>query len=183
MSGVEMDLSQHRYASVGGAAAAYCQLVAGVVGRMCVRIFGFESDDALERADSLGAALQLINILRDVREDASMGRVYLPRTSSPASASPRRRCSPASPTAPGPRWSSLRPPAPAACTRRASRSAAHIPGPARACVRTMAGIYSGILDRIEAEPELPLRQRVRLSSGEKAEVMVRSWAAAARAGR
>ena len=78
MSGVEMDLSLRRYAS-WEELRGYCQLVAGVVGRMCVRIFGFESDDALERANSLGAALQLINILRDVREDASMGRVYLPQ--------------------------------------------------------------------------------------------------------
>jgi phytoene/squalene synthetase len=46
----------------------------------------------------------------------------------------------------------------------------------------MAGIYSGILDRIEAEPELPLRQRVRLSSAEKAGVMLRSWASSTTAG-
>jgi phytoene/squalene synthetase len=46
----------------------------------------------------------------------------------------------------------------------------------------MAGIYSGILDRIEEDPELPLRRRVRLSSGEKAGVMVRSWVAATGAG-
>jgi len=58
----------------------------------------------------------------------------------------------------------------------------HIPGSARACVRTMAGIYSGILDRIEAEPELPLRQRVRLSSREKAGVMLRSWMSSTAAG-
>jgi phytoene/squalene synthetase len=46
----------------------------------------------------------------------------------------------------------------------------------------MAGIYSGILDRIEADPELPLRRRVRLTPGEKAAVMVRSWAAVSAAG-
>jgi phytoene/squalene synthetase len=46
----------------------------------------------------------------------------------------------------------------------------------------MAGIYSEILDRIEAEPELPLRERVHLSSGEKAGVMLRSWVAATTAG-
>jgi phytoene/squalene synthetase len=46
----------------------------------------------------------------------------------------------------------------------------------------MAGIYSGILDRIEAEPELPLRQRVRLSSAEKAQVMLRSWMSSTAAG-
>ena len=58
---------------------AYCRLVASVVGRMCVRIFGFDDPVALDRADDLGLALQLTNILRDVREDAGRGRVYLPR--------------------------------------------------------------------------------------------------------
>ena len=60
--------------------ATYCNLVASVVGRMCVRIFGFSDPVALERADDLGLALQLTNILRDVREDAvDMKRVYLPQ--------------------------------------------------------------------------------------------------------
>jgi phytoene synthase len=178
VSGVEMDLSLRRYAS-WEELRGYCQLVAGVVGRMCVRIFGFENDDALERADSLGAALQLINILRDVREDASMGRVYLPQDELA-----RFGVSEAAVLAgePDGAWTSLVE-FEAARARRLYATGIevcrHIPGPARACVRTMAGIYSGILDRIEAEPELPLRQRVRLSSGEKAEVMVRSWVAAA----
>jgi phytoene synthase len=181
VSGVEMDLQQNRYAT-WEELRGYCQLVAGVVGRMCVRIFGFEDDDALERADSLGAALQLINILRDVREDASMGRVYLPQTDLA-----RFGVSDAAVLAGDPdgAWTSL-------VEFEAARARGlyasgievcrHIPGPARACVRTMAGIYSGILDRIEADPELPLRQRVRLSGGEKAEVMLRSWVASAAAG-
>ena len=172
--GVEMDLHQNRYAT-WEELRGYCQLVAGVVGRMCVRIFGFDGDDALERADSLGAALQLINILRDVREDASLGRVYLPQDELA-----RFGVSETSLLAgrPDGAWTSLVE-FEAARARRLYASGIqvceHIPGSARACVRTMAGIYSGILDRIEAEPELPLRQRVRLSSGEKAGVMLRSW--------
>ena len=181
VSGVEMDLHQNRYAS-WEELRGYCQLVAGVVGRMCVRIFGFDSDDALERADSLGAALQLINILRDVREDASLGRVYLPQDELA-----RFGVSETSLLAgrPDGAWTSLVE-FEAARARRlyasGIRVCEHIPGPARACVRTMAGIYSGILDRIEAEPELPLRERVRLSSGEKAGVMLRSWVSATTAG-
>jgi phytoene synthase len=181
VSGVEMDLHQNRYAT-WEELRGYCQLVAGVVGRMCVRIFGFDSDDALERADSLGAALQLINILRDVREDASLGRVYLPQDELA-----RFGVSETSLLAgrPDGAWTSLVE-FEAARARRLYASGIqvceHIPGPARACVRTMAGIYSGILDRIEAEPELPLRQRVRLSSGEKAGVMLRSWMSSTAAG-
>lgn len=181
VSGVEMDLHQNRYAT-WEELRGYCQLVAGVVGRMCVRIFGFDGDDALERADSLGAALQLINILRDVREDASLGRVYLPQDELA-----RFGVSETSLLAgrPDGAWTSLVE-FEAARARRLYASGIqvceHIPGPARACVRTMAGIYSGILDRIEAEPELPLRQRVRLSSAEKAQVMLRSWMSSTAAG-
>jgi phytoene synthase len=181
VSGVEMDLHQNRYPT-WEELSGYCQLVAGVVGRMCVRIFGFDGDDALERADSLGAALQLINILRDVREDASLGRVYLPQDELA-----RFGVSEASLLAgrPDGAWTSLVE-FEAARARRLYATGIqvcdHIPGPARACVRTMAGIYSGILDRIEAEPELPLRQRVRLSSGEKAGVMLRSWVSSTAAG-
>ncbi len=181
VSGVEMDLHQNRYAT-WEELRGYCQLVAGVVGRMCVRIFGFDGDDALERADSLGAALQLINILRDVREDASLGRVYLPQDELA-----RFGVSETSLLAgrPDGAWTSLVE-FEAARARRLYASGIqvceHIPGPARACVRTMAGIYSGILDRIEAEPDLPLRERVRLSSGEKAGVMLRSWMSSTTAG-
>ncbi len=79
VDGVEMDFSRSRYATFEEL-RAYCNLVASVVGRMCVRIFGFDDPVALERADDLGLALQLTNILRDVREDAvDMKRVYLPQ--------------------------------------------------------------------------------------------------------
>ena len=79
VDGVEMDFSRSRYGTFEEL-RAYCTLVASVVGRMCVRIFGFSDPVALERADDLGLALQLTNILRDVREDAvDMKRIYLPQ--------------------------------------------------------------------------------------------------------
>lgn len=57
----------------------YCYQVASVVGLTVIHIFGFESARALLLAEKCGVAFQLTNILRDVREDAEMGRVYLPR--------------------------------------------------------------------------------------------------------
>src|SRR5580704_6410399 len=79
VDGVEMDFTRSRYETFEEL-RAYCNLVASVVGRMCVRIFGFEDRVALQRADDLGLALQLTNILRDVREDAvDMKRIYLPQ--------------------------------------------------------------------------------------------------------
>ncbi len=56
----------------------YCYLVASVVGLVCIRIFGYSSLEAETFAEELGLAFQLTNILRDVREDAERGRVYLP---------------------------------------------------------------------------------------------------------
>ncbi len=55
----------------------YCYLVASVVGLVCIRIFGYRSPEAEKLAEELGIAFQLTNILRDVREDAERGRVYL----------------------------------------------------------------------------------------------------------
>lgn len=57
----------------------YCYLVASVVGLTIIHIWGFESQRALLLAEKSGVAFQLTNILRDVREDASLGRIYLPK--------------------------------------------------------------------------------------------------------
>ena len=56
----------------------YCYLVASVVGRVCIRIFGYSDPRAEVLAEKTGIAFQLTNILRDVREDAERGRIYLP---------------------------------------------------------------------------------------------------------
>jgi phytoene synthase len=56
----------------------YCYLVASVVGLVCIRIFGYEDQRAEKLAEETGVAFQLTNILRDIREDAERGRVYLP---------------------------------------------------------------------------------------------------------
>jgi presqualene diphosphate synthase len=57
----------------------YCDRVASAVGRLCVRIFGMSDTDGISLAHHLGRALQLTNILRDIDEDAAVGRLYLPR--------------------------------------------------------------------------------------------------------
>lgn len=58
--------------------AGYCYLVAGAVGLCCIHIWGFHGSEAVSRAIDCGTAFQLTNILRDVGEDATSGRVYLP---------------------------------------------------------------------------------------------------------
>jgi phytoene synthase len=77
LDGVEMDLEPRVY-STFDELAVYCDRVASAVGLACIHIWGF-SGDAFAASRSAGLALQLTNILRDVREDARRGRVYLPR--------------------------------------------------------------------------------------------------------
>jgi 15-cis-phytoene synthase len=186
VDGCEMDGTKTHYAT-WDELRAYCNLVASVVGRMCVRIFGFEDEAALERADELGIALQLTNILRDVREDMGLGRIYLPQED-------LQRF--------GITEDSLR--HPEVLARSASlegregvegwealidfeslRARAYftqgykvldyIERRPAACVRTMAGIYERILEKIERDPTLPLHRRAGLSSTEKIGAMVRAW--------
>jgi presqualene diphosphate synthase len=57
----------------------YCDRVASAVGRLSVRVFGLPENDGILLAHHLGRALQLTNILRDIDEDAGLGRLYLPR--------------------------------------------------------------------------------------------------------
>lgn len=78
IAGMEMDLHQHRYAD-DEALSVYCYRVASVVGLLSARIFANGSDVCKEYALHMGQALQRINILRDVGEDALRGRVYLPQ--------------------------------------------------------------------------------------------------------
>jgi 15-cis-phytoene synthase len=77
IDGMNMDLEQQRYESFSEL-ALYCHRVAGVVGLLSAEIFGYQQRDTLKYAESLGTAFQLTNIIRDVREDAGRGRIYLP---------------------------------------------------------------------------------------------------------
>jgi phytoene synthase len=152
----------------------YCRCVAGSIGRLSLGIFGTGRDHELASglADSLGVALQVTNILRDIREDHANGRVYLPAEdlakfdvdlSSPDRAQftklvdfeverARDWYATGLQLLPMLDW----------------RSAA--------CTGAMAGIYRRLLDRISAEPEAVLRGRVGLSPGEKAAVAARALA-------
>lgn len=75
--GVEMDLDTHRYQTFEEL-EQYCYRVASVVGLLSVEIFGYQNADCRQYAIYLGQALQLTNILRDVRNDAERGRIYFP---------------------------------------------------------------------------------------------------------
>jgi len=179
VDGVEMDFTQSKYGTFEEL-RRYCTLVASVVGRMCVRIFGFSDPIALQRADDLGMALQLTNILRDVREDAvDMNRIYLPQDELARFEIPEAALYSGEIR---PRWSEL-------IEQQVARAREYfatgyevlryIPRRPAACVQTMAGIYEELLKKIEREPGLPLRARAALSKTEKLRVVVRSWLSSA----
>ncbi len=76
--GMEMDLSRNRYETFDEL-REYCYLVASSVGLMCREIFGYRNESTREYAINLGIALQLTNILRDIKDDAGRGRIYIPQ--------------------------------------------------------------------------------------------------------
>ena len=77
IDGMQMDLDYNRYETFADL-RLYCHRVAGAVGLLSARIFGYSNPATLEYADRLGIALQLTNIVRDVAEDAHRNRIYLP---------------------------------------------------------------------------------------------------------
>lgn len=187
IDGVAMDLQRTRYQS-WDELRGYCALVASAVGRMCVRIFGYDDARALAYADELGYAMQLTNILRDVREDyRQYGRIYLPlddlrffgvseahlvehlgREGAVEGMEDTQRQA----------WGSfVQFEVARARTLFDSglRVSNHIPRASAACVRTMAGIYQGLLREIERDPTLPLTRRVSLSAPAKLGVLAKSW--------
>ncbi|GAQ62287.1 presqualene diphosphate synthase HpnD [Streptomyces scabiei] len=157
----------------------YCRCVAGSIGRLSLGVFGTEpgargSERAPEYADTLGLALQLTNILRDVREDAEGGRTYLPTDDLAkfgCSAGFAGPLPPADSDFAGLVHFEVR--RARALFAEGYRLLPMLDRRSGACVAAMAGIYRRLLDRIEREPEAVLRGRVSLPGREKAYVAVR----------
>jgi phytoene synthase len=155
----------------------YCRCVAGSVGRLSLGIFGTSGDPevASRLADSLGVALQVTNILRDIREDYQNGRVYLP-----AEDLAKFDCALGEPVqSTSPQFKRL-------VEFEAERARdwyatglqllPMLDRRSAACTGAMAGIYRRLLDRIAAQPAAVLRGRMSLSAGEKAVVAVKALA-------
>ncbi|MPY56717.1 presqualene diphosphate synthase HpnD [Streptomyces spongiae] len=178
IDGVLMDVRGETYETWDDL-KVYCRCVAGAIGRVSLGVFGTEpgargAERAPEYADTLGLALQLTNILRDVREDAQGGRTYLPADDLAkfgCSAGFRRRIpSPDSDFAGLVHFEVRRA---RALFAEGYRLLPMLDRRSGACVAAMAGIYRRLLDRIEREPEAVLRGRVSLPGREKAYVAVR----------
>jgi 15-cis-phytoene synthase len=173
IDGVSSDLEPRR---IGTFAELYdyCYHVASVVGLTIIHIFGFDSPKALELAEKCGIAFQLTNILRDVREDAQNGRVYLPEEDlerfgvsggdlNGDVVSPALR-----------KLLTFEAERARAYYRQSAPLVAMIHKESRASLRALIGIYSRLLDRIEASDYDVLSQRVRVPTGEKIWILLRS---------
>ena len=141
----------------------YCDRVASAVGRLSVRIFGMPRDSGIELAHHLGRALQLTNILRDIDEDAEIGRVYLPAEA--LSGAGIALTTPAEVVADPRIDQAVRPVGVrahdhyrAADAILAARPSGHLIAP-----RLMEVVYSKLLKRMEVVGWAPPRRRVRVS--------------------
>ncbi len=173
IDGMQMDADEDIRAPSMAKLDLYCDRVASAVGRLSVRIFGMDEEPGLALALHLGRALQLTNILRDLDEDAGMGRLYLPRElldeagiagSDPVAvvADPRVDIA-ARALAAEARRHYL-----AAEAVMAARPRGRLAAP-----RLMGKVYGRILDRTEAAGWGPPRGRVKLAKAELLWILVR----------
>ena len=194
ISGVESDLVKTRYQNFDEL-REYCYRVASVVGLVCLQIFQYNPRDgaaAKKHAIDLGLAMQLTNIMRDVREDWNMGRVYLPQDEM-ARFGYTEECLAAAvaSSGAGAGASKERPDSRAFVElmrfqgerargyfREGFRLLPHLSRRSRACPAVLGAIYSKLLDRIEESGfDVLGERRIALSTGEKARITARAWLA------
>lgn len=174
IEGMAMDIETARYRSFE-ALRGYCYRAASAIGLICIEIFGYRQPQAKTFAVDLGIAMQLTNILRDLREDAERGRIYLPqqelrdfgvseedilagRVNDQFRALMRYQA------------------------RRARKYFASgirllplLPPRSRMCTAVLQGLYAEILDRIEAANYDVYRKRISLSTLEKTQLTAWLW--------
>ena len=155
----------------------YCFLVASVVGLVCIRIFGYSDGRAELLAEHTGVAFQLTNILRDLREDAERGRIYLPQQDivragmTPELLLEELRCG----TCSGSMRTLLRKEINRAKEyyKAADELIPLLDADARPAMEVLATIYRRLLERVARDPEAVLRERVSVHISEKLGILGR----------
>ena len=174
LDGTEMDQTTTRYETFAEL-YQYCYRVASAVGLVVLPIFGFTDKGALVPAEACGIAFQLTNILRDVKEDAQLGRIYLPREDLRRFAVSEDDIMNSRVT---PQFLEL-------MRFEASRADGYyekarplldmIDTDSRGTLAVMLAIYGGILRKIEESNFAVFEQRVRLSTAEKLWIVGKTW--------
>jgi phytoene synthase len=173
IDGMEMDIPADIRAPDGITLDLYCDRVASAVGRLSVRVFGLPESDGILLAHHLGRALQLTNILRDIDEDAGIGRLYLPREALDA----------AGISSSDPKVVAADSNIPRACAPLIARARDHFAKSdeimarnSRRAVRApriMSKYYHTILDKLVARGFSPPRHPVKLSKAAKMSILLR----------
>jgi phytoene synthase len=173
LEGMEMDVAEDIVAPDLATLDLYCERVAGAVGRLSIKVFGMDEGPGFELAHHLGRALQLTNILRDIDEDASIGRLYLPReylfAAGFKSLDPRMVVS-------DPRVDGVCRAVAALAHDHYDKAAAILakkPKGRIATPRLMGAVYAEILKASEAQGFKPPRTRVSLSRGKLMALLLR----------
>jgi phytoene synthase len=175
IEGVEIDLARTRFQDFDEL-RNYCYKVASTVGLICIEVFGYNDPRAREYAIDLGIAMQLTNILRDVKEDAQRGRIYIPMDEIASFGYSERELED------GVMNDAFRDLMrfQVARARRYFASGRRLiplvsPG-SRACPGVLSATYSSILDRVESSDFNVFERRIGLSTREKLLLMARLWA-------
>ena len=173
--GVEMDLEVSRFESFDDL-REYCRLVASAVGLICIEIFGYEDPTAIDYAVDFGLAMQLTNIMRDVKEDAERDRIYIPLEDIKRFGYSERELMESRNNE---NFRSL-------MDFQATRARGYFDSgerllpllsrQSRACAGVLHQLYSRILDRIESTGYDVFEQRIGLRVSEKMLLMARLWA-------
>ena len=172
--GVESDLVKDRFQNFEEL-REYCYRVASVVGLICLQIFGYKNEAAKEYAVDLGLAMQLTNIIRDVREDLDMGRVYLPQDEMARFGYTEEDLRN------GVRNQAFRDLMKFQAKRareyfdRGFKLLPYLSRRSRACPAVLGALYSKVLDRIEESDFDVLESRVSLSKAEKIRITAKTW--------
>lgn len=173
IDGMEMDVPAEIRAPDEATLDLYCDRVASAVGRLSVRVFGLSEEDGIALSYNLGRALQLTNILRDIDEDAGIGRLYLPRELLDA----------AGIASSDPQIVAADPNVPKVCApivawvkvyfAKADEIMARYPRNVVRAPRIMSKYYQEILKRLLARGFAPPRQPVKLSKATKMSILLR----------
>jgi 15-cis-phytoene synthase len=175
VEGVEMDLKRSRYETFDEL-TGYCRRVASAVGMMCIEVFGCRDSRSREYAFNLGLALQLTNIIRDVKADLSQGRVYLPQEDLARFGVTEESL------AAGQLTGAIRNLLAHQCQRArhfyaaAAQAMPHEAARKLVAAEIMGGIYFEILQRIERRGYDVFTERVRVPKLQRARIALQIWA-------
>jgi len=175
INGVEMDLNRRRYETFAEL-YDYCYRVAAVVGLISIEIFGYrEPPLARTYAVDLGVALQLTNILRDIKEDGARGRIYIPLEEMRRFGYSEADLLQGRANEAFLRLMDFQVRRARHYFQRGRRLLPLLPLRSRACVAVLQGIYAAILDRIAARPQAVFEGRVALTAAEKLALTGKLW--------